>query len=168
MPGKRSDGHPTGEGTPSEEGRVLAWLCWACKGSLQSFSRAVPVFVLQSLCFLCLPCGHLMWYSWLVAAMTGNLALAGWQTSPLCWVTEQAWPLTGSLVYSLPRSVYKFVPSGNLAFATQSRKSGCVLWTHSGHWNWSTCPVHLCPWYDSQGWHNERVRSCYFRRPPVN
>lgn len=94
-------------GIPSEEGREPAWLCWACKVSLQSFRSADPVFVLQSLCFLCLPCGQLMCSSRLVAAMTGNLTLQSNDPEIYCsWMTDIS-SLLGTGMSS-PRFLYPF------------------------------------------------------------
>lgn len=109
MPGKGSYGHPTGEGSPSEEGKAPAWLCWACKVSLKSFRRADPIFVLQSLCFLCLPCGQLMCSSRLVAAMTGNLTLQFNDPEIYCsWMTDISSLLGDSTGMSSPRFLYPF------------------------------------------------------------
>lgn len=180
MPGKGSYGHPTGEGSPSEEGREPAWLCWACKVSLQSFRRADPVFVLQSLCFLCLPCGQLMCSSRLVAAMTGNLTLQSNDPEIYCsWMTDISSLLGDSTGMSSPRLVplsipcldpsRSLCPAETPAFATQSRKSGCVLWTHSGHCETEVHVSCICVrGYGCQGQQSERVGSCYCRRPPVN
>lgn len=109
IPGKQSD-DPTREGTPSEEGRALAWLCWAGKVSLQSFRRAAPVFVLLPLCFLCLPCGQLMCYSCLVAAMTGNLTLQSNNLEIYCsWMTDISSLLGDSTGTISTRFLYLFL-----------------------------------------------------------